>query len=75
MSAGVASPCVQVCRLDAASGWCVGCARLIDEIAGWGSASPARQREVLAQLPARRVALQRGGLWQGPAPDTEEPRP
>ncbi len=31
----VRSPCVSVCRMDAASGLCEGCLRTIGEIAGW----------------------------------------
>jgi len=31
---GVASPCVDICRLDA-EGLCVGCRRTLDEIAEW----------------------------------------
>ena len=52
----IASPCISVCRLDPATGWCEGCLRTIDEIAAWGSMSPARREEVLAELPARRVS-------------------
>ncbi len=39
----VRSPCVSVCRMDAASGLCEGCLRTIDEIAGWADmATPDR---------------------------------
>jgi len=67
MTPPVASPCVNVCQMDAGTGWCRGCARRLDEIAGWGGAPDARQRQILDQLPARRVELQRRGLWLGPA--------
>ncbi|MEM8878798.1 MAG: DUF1289 domain-containing protein, partial [Pseudomonadota bacterium] len=30
------SPCVGLCRLDEATGYCLGCARTGDEIADWG---------------------------------------
>ncbi len=53
----VASPCVDVCRMDAASGYCEGCRRSIDEIASWSSYSAAQKRAVLVQLPARKKAL------------------
>jgi len=43
--------------MDAAGRYCLGCARRIDEIAGWGQASEARKREIWLQLPERRVAL------------------
>lgn len=66
MTTPVASPCTQVCQMDAASGWCRGCARSLDEIAGWGRAPEAVQRRILDQLPARRLELQRQGLWLGP---------
>ena len=69
MAPKVASPCVDVCEMDAASGWCRGCARRLDEIAGWGGAPEGRQRQILEQLPARRVELQRLSLCLGPALD------
>ncbi|WP_106283990.1 MULTISPECIES: DUF1289 domain-containing protein [unclassified Paraburkholderia] len=31
----VPSPCINVCRMDASTGWCEGCLRTIDEIANW----------------------------------------
>ena len=50
----VASPCVNVCRMDAASGYCEGCRRSLEEIASWSIYTPAEKRAVLALLPARR---------------------
>ncbi len=32
----VASPCINICRMHAPTGWCEGCLRTIDEIATWG---------------------------------------
>ena len=71
-TAGPASPCVNVCEMDAASGWCRGCARSLNEIAGWGGTPTAVQRHILEQLPPRRIQLQQRGLWLGPAPDTRQ---
>lgn len=48
------SPCVNICEMDAATGLCVGCARTIDEIAGWSSGSAPWRDEVMAALPGRR---------------------
>jgi uncharacterized protein len=48
----VASPCVDICRLDA-RGWCIGCRRTIEEIAEWPAASGARRREILRALKLR----------------------
>lgn len=42
----VPSPCISVCRMDAASGWCEGCFRTLDEIAAWGLAPEAQRRAV-----------------------------
>ncbi len=49
----VESPCNQICKIDAAKGVCTGCARTLDEITEWGSASVERQQEILALLPVR----------------------
>jgi predicted Fe-S protein YdhL (DUF1289 family) len=68
MTAPVSSPCVNVCEMDAGTAWCRGCARRIEEIAGWGSAPQALRQQVLAQLPARRAEMLQRGVWLGPAP-------
>ncbi len=54
---GVPSPCVSVCRIDAATGWCEGCLRTIDEIAHWGLFSDAEKLAVWAELKRRRGTL------------------
>ena len=50
----VESPCVGACVIDERSGLCEGCLRTLDEIALWGSSSPAQRRQVLARVEARR---------------------
>ncbi|HVO08161.1 MAG TPA: DUF1289 domain-containing protein [Burkholderiaceae bacterium] len=52
---GVASPCINVCRMDEATGWCEGCLRTIDEIAAWGSLGDDDKRAVWRRLEERRV--------------------
>lgn len=49
----VESPCVSVCAMDAATGWCIGCARTLDEIGRWGGTDQADRNAVMAELPAR----------------------
>lgn len=49
----VASPCTLVCVMNPATGWCYGCSRTIDEIAGWSGYSEAQRTEVLEQLKDR----------------------
>ena len=57
ISAGpVASPCTSVCRMDDASGLCVGCLRTIDEIAAWSVLDDGERRAVLAAIDRRRAA-------------------
>jgi len=51
----VSSPCVAVCRLDASSGLCVGCARSSAEIAQWVRMSEHERLAVMAQLSGRFV--------------------
>jgi uncharacterized protein len=58
---GVASPCIDVCRIDPADGWCVGCRRTIDEIAQWSSLGDADRRAVLARVAQRRGEAPRTG--------------
>ena len=55
--AEVASPCINVCRMDPASGYCEGCRRSLDEIACWSLYTAAEKRAVLALLPARKQSL------------------
>jgi predicted Fe-S protein YdhL (DUF1289 family) len=53
----VTSPCTKVCVMDSEGRYCLGCARTLDEIAGWGGMSETEQAAVLAQLPARRSEI------------------
>lgn len=55
MSAASQSPCINVCQMDEASGWCKGCLRTIDEIVVWSQLSEQQRAAVLAQLPQRRL--------------------
>lgn len=47
------SPCNRVCRIDGRTGWCLGCARTLEEIADWPMLSPAEQRAMLDELARR----------------------
>jgi predicted Fe-S protein YdhL (DUF1289 family) len=51
------SPCVGICRLDNATGWCLGCARDTNELAGWRTLSPVEQARIWADLPRRKIIL------------------
>jgi predicted Fe-S protein YdhL (DUF1289 family) len=52
----IASPCINVCRMDARTGLCEGCFRTIDEIACWSGATREEKLAVLAKLEARKRA-------------------
>ena len=56
----IPSPCTGVCRIDEASGFCLGCARTISEIKAWGTADRASLERIWAQLPQRRDRLNLG---------------
>jgi predicted Fe-S protein YdhL (DUF1289 family) len=53
VSGDPASPCIQVCVLDPASGLCRGCRRSLAEIASWPTLDGAAKRRILADLPRR----------------------
>lgn len=54
----VASPCTNVCTIDPASGYCIGCLRTIEEIAAWGGSDDRWKRAVIEAL--KRRALRKG---------------
>lgn len=50
----VASPCINICQMDAASGLCRGCLRTLEEIAAWAGAADQTRQAVLAAVEQRR---------------------
>ena len=55
--AALASPCVNICALDDATGWCVGCGRTLAEIGDWSSKPATERRAILLALPPRMAQL------------------
>ncbi|MBX3566953.1 MAG: DUF1289 domain-containing protein [Rhizobiaceae bacterium] len=55
----IESPCILVCSIDMKTGYCFGCGRTRDEIAGWIAMDPAQRRAVMAALPARLETVER----------------
>jgi uncharacterized protein len=51
----VASPCINVCRMDEVSGLCAGCFRSLEEIAAWSSIADPQRVEILARVEKRRA--------------------
>ena len=59
MPAGaIESPCIKVCTMDEATGWCLGCGRSLREIAAWGSITAETRRAVMAQLEGRLARIE-----------------
>lgn len=54
---GIESPCVKICIMDPVSQLCRGCARTLEEIAGWAGFDPAQRRAIIAGLDLRRQQL------------------
>jgi predicted Fe-S protein YdhL (DUF1289 family) len=50
----VPSPCISVCRVDASTDLCEGCARTLAEIAEWGTMADTERLEVWARIARRR---------------------
>ncbi len=65
----IASPCVRVCRLDAA-GTCLGCLRTLDEIGAWSRMDEARRLRIMeVVLPERQRERHAGFLQRLPERD------
>lgn len=47
------SPCISICRIDPATGWCEGCKRTLEEIADWPILNANEKRQVLNTLEER----------------------
>jgi predicted Fe-S protein YdhL (DUF1289 family) len=62
----MASPCLDVCRYDEATGWCLGCGMTKPERKRWKKAKEERPA-IRAALPPRLEALARAGLPTGKA--------
>jgi len=71
----VASPCNDVCRMDEASGWCLGCLRTLPEISAWTSMDEGARRDLTAVLALRRRAWGQQGRGELPLPPTERGKP
>ena len=53
----IQSPCIGVCSMDEATGFCHGCYRTIEEIKGWWNMAPAEQKSLLSVLDARQSEM------------------
>lgn len=49
------SPCVNICRIDDGLGWCGGCLRQLEEIAGWRSMNEDAKWAIWIRIQQRRT--------------------
>ena len=49
----IESPCVGVCTMDEATGYCLGCYRTIEEIQGWWDLDNAAKKSVIEETTKR----------------------
>ena len=70
MMPAVASPCINICRMDDDTGFCLGCFRTIEEIAAWSGSSDDRRWQILLAVERRRsdhdpLGCASGGEFRG----------
>jgi predicted Fe-S protein YdhL (DUF1289 family) len=53
----IETPCIKVCVVDPGSGFCIGCGRSREEIAGWLDYDAAQRRHIMGALPQRITSL------------------
>jgi predicted Fe-S protein YdhL (DUF1289 family) len=63
----IATPCVQVCVVDAQSGLCLGCYRTLPEIGGWSRYTDHERAAIMTGLASRRsrIAPEKLGMVPG----------
>ena len=54
----IVSPCISVCRMNAATALCEGCFRTRDEIAAWGNAGDDAKLATWEHIEGRMAAVQ-----------------
>jgi len=59
MTRSVPSPCIDVCRFDPKTGWCLGCGRTLDEARQWQRLQPFHRHRIERELPRRLRRLPR----------------
>lgn len=55
----IESPCILVCSMDLKTGYCFGCGRTREEIAGWITMNSETRRTIMNELPERLETVER----------------
>lgn len=50
----IASPCLNVCKLDTAKTICIGCFRTLSEIGEWSRATDRRKQQIVDEAAKRK---------------------
>lgn len=53
----ILSPCIKVCAVDGQTGFCLGCARTLKEVATWHRISEQERKEIISTLVERKKTL------------------
>lgn len=61
----IQSPCVDICKIDGKTGFCIGCLRTRDEIREWKNMTDHRRHQVINDSSRRKTKLK---------PETQEPQ-
>jgi len=61
----IRSPCIKLCVIEPESGFCIGCGRSREEIAGWVGFSPQQRDALMLELPERLTNLTRNKSRRG----------
>lgn len=59
MSDAIESPCILVCSIDMATGFCHGCGRTRDEIGAWTLYSSEQRRQIMDTLSDRIATIEK----------------
>ena len=55
----VKSPCIDVCKIDYKSGYCIGCNRTIEEITNWSILSDQQKKKILTKVKSKNTSKQK----------------
>lgn len=68
----IASPCINVCRIDEATGLCAGCYRTLEEIAAWSTATDDTKHRILRAVQARQRDAASASSLRAASPDATD---
>jgi hypothetical protein len=53
----ILSPCIRVCTIDEKTGYCLGCARTLEEVCSWALMPDAEKKRILSELEGRKAVF------------------